>query len=209
MPLGLAAEASETAHRAMLAADGTAMDSPDAGVSPVRRIHPPRIEDLRRVYPRRNPSSILGPHTRARTAHHEAGHIVLFEWVGLRPTAAEINHQGGTASFCPESVGTGSDRSDPDGKVSAMAASVLHAGLAAELLFEGIDPSRVLYLRDDDDTEKAGVFLSDHFGPHCTGAHWYAQRFAMHLLSESWPRVSEIANHLLEHGTWKPKPTDY
>lgn len=166
----------------------------------MQRINPPHINDVRRVYPR-EPVPAMPDYWR-RVAHHEAGHAVMCEHYGIKPLWARIDAAGGEMDF--DRTGAAENERDPDGLVALAAASIHHAGLAAELLLNGIDPGRVLVLRTSaGDTERAAAVLHERF-PHCSGAHWFAQRKALHVLSIRWERVTEIAAHLLEHGTWSP-----
>lgn len=145
----------------------------------------------------------MGACTLVRSAHHESGHIVMFEWAGFEPVGATIDAHGGSAEFDPTGI-TASDDPDDDGTITASAAAIMHAGLAAELLFENIDPGNVLVTRDSDDWRKASIILAERFGPHSTGGHFFAQRLAMSVLSHRWQRVQQIATHLLKTGSWTP-----
>ena len=51
---------------------------------------------------------------------------------------------------------------------------------------------------------QADEMLSERFGHHASGAHFYAQRVALHALASMWGDVELIAGALMQSGHWKP-----
>jgi hypothetical protein len=142
-------------------------------------------------------------------AHHEAGHIAIMEWLGLNGLKAEATATSGQAHWPPglfDSLPPAEP--DPTGIYAAMAASVYHAGLMAELLHTGDAWRGPIFYPEQTDYLRADDMLTARFGRHASGAHAFAQRVALNLLSARWARVRAIAEHLVEHGIWQSDTTD-
>lgn len=139
-------------------------------------------------------------------AHHEAGHIVALEWVGLGPTLSAWATSKQGAAYHGIKPGTYADGPpDESGEITAAGASMFHAGLMAELLLAGLAWTGPIYYPRESDYQRANDMLREAFG-HCSSAgHAYAQRTALHIVSSRWPRVMEIARDLIECGEW-PRP---
>lgn len=173
----------------------------------------PKDSDIRRVWPfarydARLCCSVLPPE---RLAHHEAGHVVAMEWVGLTVDHAFIAGQHGAANFKRhESSGTEEDRplpgvGDPVFERAALQlAAMYHAGLAGEMLHQGITWTGFVYRPHASDFQIASRILEPYFG-RCVGPHAHAQRLALAVLARRWSRVECIAKHLLQHGRWEPE----
>lgn len=147
------------------------------------------------------PPELKGPGL-ARVAHHEAGHIVLMEWVGFVGMVAEASETAGSAKFPEHWRDLPEPSEDTTGEVSATCAAVCHAGLAAELLYFDLPwAGPVLRLRQADH-QLAEKILSQRFGFHSSGAHAVAQRIALHVVEARWERCTEIARELMEHRVW-------
>lgn len=199
----LGGEAPATAHRATKAADFVA-GALRARRLDVRRVQPPRLSDARRVFPTVGVPCMPDPIR--RTAYHEAGHVVMTEHFGLVPTFARIDvtDEGVSGQMDFERAHQVPEDHQVRPEAALAAASIHHAGLAAEFLLTGFDPGDKLHIRfSSSDAASARAILHPVFG-HSSGAHWHAQRYAMHALSEAWERVETIANHLLEHHQWQP-----
>lgn len=97
---------------------------------------------------------------------------------------------------------------DESGELSATAASIFHAGMAAELLFLGIPWVGPVFYPEQLDFQQAEQMLAPKFGSHASGAHAFAQRVALHVLSTRWGRVREVADCLVKDGRWKPGASD-
>jgi hypothetical protein len=141
-------------------------------------------------------------------AHHEAGHIVLMEWLGLKsglkatatPTQGRAHWPHGAFDSLPNVP------ADPSGVYAATAAAVYHAGLAAEIIFTGAPWYGPVFYPEQTDYQRADDMLCKAFGRHASGAHAYAQRTALAVLSNRWSRVKEIARHLAQLGCWQSEP---
>lgn len=136
-------------------------------------------------------------------AHHEAGHIVALEWIGLGDTlSAWATPQEGAAlhGVMPGTYSAGPP--DESGEITAAGASMFHAGLMAEMLLACYVWTGPIYYPAESDYQRANEMLREAFG-HCSSAgHAYAQRTALHVLSSRWARVQEIADVLVKRGTW-------
>ena len=173
------------------------------------QIHPyPNPGDLRRCQPwqpRPRP-----PATRERVAYHEAGHIVLMQWVGLAPPLATIEE--GEARIHGAAHWPGSETlaalpepsADEDGALVATAAAVFHAGVMAEMAAHGIPWAGPVFYVDETDYQSAEAMLFERFGRHASGAHAFAQRVALHVITGRWADVEKIAAELVTTGTWRP-----
>lgn len=167
----------------------------------------PNAADLRRIHPIvKVPAVMRGPDL-ARTAHHEAGHVVLMEWVGIAPTGATATERGGLAHWDLSEIedSTPADYDRP--LAAAQAASVMHAGIVAELIHAGLPWRGVLYRPRSQDWKTASLLLAPHFGNGLAG-HGFAQRTAHAVLTHRWARVQQIAAELIERGTWRPEHDD-
>lgn len=143
-----------------------------------------------------------------RVAHHEAGHVVLMESLGLDQLSAEATDNAGRA-YWPEGVleSTPQPEPDPTGVWAARAAAVFHAGRMAEQLHQGRPWTGPIWAGADVDFQLADNMLAPAFGRHASGAHAFAQRVALHVLARHWPRVQQIAEHLVQHGKWQSSDT--
>ena len=137
--------------------------------------------------------------TRLNLAHHEAGHIIFLEWLGIETQGAEIGSKGGLTHITPNNS-TPQLQPDTDGIATAIGAACYHAGLMAELLFAGHEPPSGPMRYASSDFAKADSMLSECFFGGRSGAHFYAQRYAGHVLSNRWARVQEVARHLDSYG---------
>lgn len=165
----------------------------------------PQVSDLRRIHALVEvPAEMRGANL-ARTAHHEAGHIVLMRWAGLDPTHATAAETGGRAHWTPWDGGEEVQQPDEANRplYAAWLAAVWHAGIVAELLHAGLTWEGVLYRPRSQDWKTARQFLAPHFGIGLAG-HGFAQRTALAVLTEHWPEVQKIAAELIEHGEWRP-----
>ncbi|MDI3512878.1 MAG: hypothetical protein PWP40_107 [Rhodocyclaceae bacterium] len=166
--------------------------------------HPPRAA-LGRIHPLADvPAAIKGA-SLERTAHHEAGHVVLMEWAGLTPTKASASAGNGLAEWDLAEIGADDPPTDHDRPLAAaQAAAVMHAGICAELIYVGHRWQGVTVRMRSKDWQLACMLLAQHFGPGLAG-HGFSQRTALAVLTQHWPRVQQIAAHLIEHGTWRPE----
>ena len=138
-----------------------------------------------------------------RVAFHEAGHIVLLEWLGIGAASATATPSGGLTHL-PAMPTEAPAVPDPTGELTAAGAAVFHAGVMAELLHAGVEWVGPIFRPSTDDHQRAEAFLSPVFGCHSSGAHAYAQLVARHVLFERWQRVTQIAQSLIESGEWRP-----
>lgn len=163
----------------------------------------PPIDDLRRIHLLAEiPPALRGP-SLARTAHHEAGHVVLMEWVGITPTGASATERGGLAHWDLTEIADATPADYDRPLAAAQAASVMHAGVVAELIHAGLPWTGVLYRPRSQDWKLAAQLLHPHFGAGLAG-HGFSQRTAHAVLTHHWPRVQQIAAELIERGTWRP-----
>jgi len=170
--------------------------------------HPyPSTATLRRVHPWQARPKLADPMRQA--AVHEAGHIVLMQWVGLSPPEASIAaHDGrvsGEAHWPARETFAQLPDPSPDGSgiLAATAAAVFHAGVMAEVLESGTPWTGPIHYAYATDYQRADEMLRERFGCHASGAHAYAQRVALHVLAAHWTEVGWIAAELVHAGTWK------
>mgnify|MGYP000958491495 FL=1 len=169
----------------------------------------PPLADLRRIHPVVDTPAALRGACLHRTAHHEAGHVVLMEWAGLTPTKASASARNGLAEWDLTEIADDPDQAGHDRPLAAaQAAAVLHAGIVAELVHAGLPWRGVLYRPRSQDWKTACFLLAPHFGTGLAG-HGFSQRTAHAVLTHRWPRVQAIAAHLIEHGTWSPEDDDW
>ena len=182
----------------------TATDAPASiGAASGSPIYYPHASTLRRAWQwQYAPPELHGPDL-ARVAHHEAGHVVLLEWIGLTGATATATPSNGWCIMPPVPANCPDPGDDVTGELAATAASIFHAGAMAELLYLGIKwtgplhyPKQVDFQRDDD-------MLLQRFGRLSSAGHGFAQRVALHVLAERWPRVREIADALVLRGVWE------
>lgn len=167
----------------------------------------PMASTLRRCRPWMFPSGpLLGP-CLERVAHHEAGHVVLLEWLGLSPEAT-ATATSGRCSFPLKFADLPDPGPDESGELCATAASSFHAGMAAELLFLDIPWTGPMFYPGQPDYQLADELLAPKFGINASCAHAFAQRVALHVLSAKWGRVREVADCLVRNGRWKPGEPD-
>lgn len=127
----------------------------------------------------------------------------MLEWLGvpggITATATPAN------GFTHHGIKPGTHTGGPpyeSGEITAMAASVFHAGLMAELIFTGVEWTTPLYYPWAEDYQRANDMLRERFGNHSSAGHAFAQRTALHELSVRWSRVKEIADVLVRCGAW-------
>lgn len=163
----------------------------------------PHKNDLCRIHPILEvPHALRGPDL-ARTAHHEAGHVVLMEWVGITPTGASATERGGLAHWDLSEIDDATPADYDRPLAAAQAAAVMHAGIVAELIHAGLPWTGVLCRRRSQDWKLAEQLLAPHFGAGLAG-RGFSQRTAHAVLTHHWQRVQQIAAELIERGTWKP-----
>lgn len=206
-------QAGESLHRAGWAADHLARPAAEAtDSSRCERVtsylaHLPSAATLRKSMPWQSPPR-SGPDL-VLVAHHEAGHIVLMEWIGLTdgltaeatPTAGLAHWPAGAFDALPAQT------PDPTGVLAATAAAVYHAGLMAEMMQAGITWTSPIFYPAQTDYVRADDMLRSIFGRHASGAHAFAQKVALNVLASRWSRVQEIASHLVNKGVWHSSPT--
>lgn len=183
-----------------LAADvvGGLLLIPDSGES----IHyiPELPKNLRRVLswtslPERRPGI-------ARMAHHEAGHVVYLEWLGIFGTSATATPTSGLTHLPEIQNPQRPEPEDASGEITAQAAAAFHAGLMAEMLYARDKWTAPIRYPAHDDFCRADDLLSTKFGRHSSAAHAYSQCFALRILASRWERVRQIAGQLILSGTW-------
>jgi hypothetical protein len=164
----------------------------------------PLESDLRRVWPLAEvPKELVGP-SLERIAHHEAGHIVMMEWLGVLPAEATATESTGAARFDPEQFDQDEHPTDYDRPLAAaQAASMFHAGIVAELIHAGLPWRGVTIRMQSQDWRHAHRILAPHFG-HGLSGHGFSQRTALAVLTHRWARVQEIANQITTSGRWSP-----
>lgn len=170
--------------------------------------HPyPCTATLRRVQPWQARPKLSDPMRQA--AVHEAGHIVLMQWVGLSPPEASIAAHDGRVSGeahwpARETFAQLPDPSpDESGVLAATAAAVFHAGVMAEVLESGTHWAGPIHYAYATDYQRAEEMLCPAFGCHASGGHAYAQQVALHVLRARWAEVEAVAGELLRSGRWK------
>lgn len=170
--------------------------------------HPyPCTATLRRVQPWQARPKLPDPMRQA--AVHEAGHIVLMQWVGLSPPEASIaahdDRVSGEAHWpARETFAQLPDPSpDESGVLAATAAAVFHAGVMAEVLESGTHWTGPIHYAYATDYQRADEMLRPAFGCHASGGHAYAQQVALHVLQTRWADVEAVAGELLRSGRWK------
>ena len=168
----------------------------------------PNAADLRRVWPFHEAPRVTAktPDVARIVAHHEAAHVIVAQWCGLDVREAESSDQGGFMQLALDQPLDDQDAPPPaEGRplAACMLAAMCHAGVIAELLLAGRPLKGVTARMGSQDWENACRALSLHFAPGLAG-HGYAQRIALHVLSDRWDRVQQLADHLLECGNWSP-----
>jgi hypothetical protein len=145
-----------------------------------------------------------------QVAVHEAGHIILMQWVGLMPPEATISIRGDRVSGEAHwpALETFAQLPDPGqdetGVLAATAAAVFHAGVMAEVLESGAPWSGPIHYAYATDYQRADAMLRPSFGSHASGAHAFAQRVALHVLQAQWGEVETVAGELIHSGRWRP-----
>ena len=168
----------------------------------------PGADTLRRVQPWQSRPTMRDRLQQA--AVHEAGHIVLMQWVGLLPPEATIAttddgrvtgeaHWPARETFA-QLPDPGSDES---GVLSATAAAVFHAGIAAEMIESGTPWAGPIHYAEATDYQRADEMLRPAFGCHASGAHAFSQQLALHVLQVRWADVEVVAAELLRTGRWR------
>lgn len=138
-----------------------------------------------------------------RIAHHEAGHVVLMQWLGVDGMRAEASATGGQALLPPGLLSNlGEPGPDETGILSATAAAALHAGFEAERLLRGEPWLGPTLAPMASDFQIAEALLAPRFGFKSSAGHGWAGRLARHVLEQRWERVEQIAQALIERGTW-------
>lgn len=139
-----------------------------------------------------------------RVAHHEAGHVVFLEWLGWPCASAKASPDGGHVVLQTLPANLPAEAEDLDGVLTASAAGLYHAGTCAEMLHSCVPWVGPVHRPRQTDHALAEAMLAPTFGCHHSGAHAFAQRLALHVLSERWGRVREVASALVERGSWCP-----
>ena len=167
----------------------------------------PHARTLRRAWGWQSPLAEMHRPDLVRVAHHEAGHVVLLEWVGLDGATASATSTSGLCLM----PALPADRPDPGedatGELAATAASIYHAGAMAELIYLGVKRTGPLFYPAQVDYQRAEAMLLPRFGSHSSAGHGFAQRVALHVLASQWPRVQKIARCLVKTGKWPSKNT--
>jgi hypothetical protein len=138
-----------------------------------------------------------------RVAHHEAGHAVIGEWLGLPGIRATAEPSKGLMKHGLDFGALPAPGPDEDGRLAGTAASLFLGGFAAELIWAGRPWAGPVHCPAQADFQNAEAMLAPRFGRLSSAGHGYATRVALSVLSESWPRVQEIAAILAKHGEWK------
>lgn len=138
-----------------------------------------------------------------RVAIHEAGHVVMMEWIGMTGLSATATPTSGQAHFPIDLHNLPDPGPDATGQLAATAASIFHGGMMAELLFAGIEWVGPIWYPKQLDHIRAEKMLLTRFGRHSSAAHAFAQKVALHVLHARRARVQEIAAHLVAYGSWQ------
>ncbi len=163
----------------------------------------PRPSSIHRVWDMSSPVGL--PAGLRSMAFHEAGHVVLFGWLGINATSANIWEASSGwfegRAHMPLQPAPQLPAPVRDDLSAAVAASAFHAGLMAELIAHGLRWEHVIH-KLDSDFRCAEELLAPCFGSHASGAHAFAQRVALHVLSNRWSEVCRIAEVLATDGEW-------
>ena len=170
--------------------------------------HPyPSTATLRRVQPWQARPTMRDRLRQA--AVHEAGHIVVMQWVGLLPPEAAVattddGRVTGAAHWPARETFAQLPDPGPDesGVLAATAAAVFHAGVVAELIECGTPWAGPIHYPGATDFQRADEMLRPAFGCHASGAHAYAQQVALHVLQVRWADVEVVAAELVRTGRW-------
>lgn len=133
---------------------------------------------------------------------------MLMRWVGLASPSATITTTpvgtSGEAQWPAREFFASLDDPHPDesGILAATAASVFHAGVAAEMILAGVPWAGPIRYPHATDYQRADEMLQPVFGRHASGAHAYAQRVALCVLEARWGAVEAIAGELVRAGRW-------
>lgn len=169
---------------------------------PMTIIPAPTSHSIKRCWPWQSQPGIV--RDLVSLSHHEAGHIVLFEWFGLSAgLRATVTPTGGLAyhGILPGVYPAGPP--DESGEIVAAGASAFHAGLMAELIVAGIVWSGPIHYPHESDFQRANDMLRESFGNCSSAGHAFAQRTALHVLTTRWARVKEISDVLVRRGEWQ------
>ena len=182
----------------------TATDAPASfGAASGSLIPYPHARTLRRAWHwQGTPAAMHGPDL-VRVAYHEAGHVVLLEWIGLDGATASATPTSGLCFMPPLPANCPDPGDDATGELAATAASIYHAGAMAELIHLGIKWTGPLFYPAQVDHQRAEAMLLQRFGRLSSAGHGFAQRVALHVLTERWPRVRQIADALVLRGIWE------
>lgn len=162
----------------------------------------PRDDEVRRVWPFALVPEEIKTSSLALTAYHEAGHVVLLEWVGFDVKQAVAAKGKGATLFDTPPACPSAETLTASVVSIAGAAALAHAGICAELIYAGA-PWQGVTKRNDSDWQFAHDMLFPIFGGSSAG-HGYAQRVALSVLTQNWGRVVQIAGELMKSGSWKP-----
>lgn len=162
----------------------------------------PRDDEVRRVWPFALAPEEIKTSSLALTAYHEAGHVVLLEWVGFEVKQAVATKGEGATLFDTPPACLPTETLTASVASTAGAAALAHAGICAELIYAGA-PWQGVTKRNDSDWQLAHDMLFPIFGGGSAG-HGYAQRVALSVLTQNWGRVVQIAGELMKSGSWKP-----
>lgn len=138
-----------------------------------------------------------------RVAIHEAGHVVMMEWIGMTGLSATATPTSGQANFPIDLQNLPDPGPDTTGELAATAAWIFHGGMMAEFLHAGIEWTGPVFYPKQLDYTNADKMLLTRFGRHSSAAHAFAQKVALHVLHARWARVQDIAADLVVHGSWQ------
>lgn len=159
--------------------------------------HPP-ARFMRRAYPL---AAMPSYEWRADViAHHEAGHAVFCEMVGIPYTAIEMEADKGRVHLDNEAIQAAPQTLLTDHEkehATCLIVAMYCAGLQAELLLLGLPLDGVM-LPDDTDHREARRRLMEQFGSITPLG--YCQHVARAALSRRWGRVKQLAAQLLQEG---------
>lgn len=128
------------------------------------------------------------------------------EWCGIPVKTADASDSGGVVhiDLAEVSAEVPIDADVDRPLAAAHLAACWHAGIVAELIHVGHRWQGVTVRTSSSDWRAARAILAPHFGTGLAG-HGFSQLTALAVLTQHWPRVQQIAAHLIEHGTWRPE----
>jgi hypothetical protein len=129
-------------------------------------------------------------------AHHEAGHAVVLDCIGMPISRIEASPTRGQVSIDIEAVRRCSEVPMDDAakeRAACQLAAGYMAGLQAELILHDIRPGGMV-LPDDHDHRAARTILCEVCGTAISLG--YCQLLARHFLTTNWPNVQRLADRL-------------